>query len=198
MKNVDEIVVGANGSIFTAPKGTAIPASISVALGVAWKDAGYVTEDGVTFTDGKSMESVRAWQSLHDLRKIVTSKDTTAAFSLMQWSGSNVVFAFGGGEIEEVVAPVPADPGPEAPGEYRYHPPAPDVIDELMLAIEWTDGDKDYRLVFERGMVSENVETNITRSAAGLLPITYSILGTDGEDPWILDTNDPAFADVAS
>lgn len=195
-KNVDEIVVGANGSIYLAPVGTALPTSISDALGVAFVDAGYVTEDGVTFTDGKTLESVRAWQSLYDLRKIVTAKEAMASFSLMQWSGSNVVLAFGGGEVEEVVAP---DAGPPAvPGEYRYHPPAPEAIDERILAIEWSDGDKDYRLIFPKGMVSENVETNVTRSAAALLPITFSILGTDGVDPWILDTNDPAFSDVAA
>lgn len=185
MKNVDEIVVGSNGSIFTAPTGTAIPASIAVALGEAWVDAGYVTEDGVTFTDGKSLESIRAWQSLYDLRKVVSSKEATAAFSLMQWSGDNVKRAFGGGDIAEIVADS---------GNFRYTPPAPESIDEFMLAIEWVDGDKDYRLIFPKGMVSENVEVNITRTAAGLLPITFSILGEDGEDPWILDTNDPAFA----
>lgn len=197
-KNVDEIVVGANGSVYLAPKGTALPDSISDPLNVAFVDAGYLTEDGVTFTDGKTLESVRAWQSLYDLRKIVTGKDAMASFSLMQWSGANVVLAFGGGDVEEVVAPVGPTPGPAAPGEYRYHPPAPELIDERILAIEWADGDKDYRLIFRRGMVSENVETNVTRSAAALLPITFAILGEDGFDPWILDTNDPAFADVAA
>lgn len=185
MKNVDEIVVGSNGSIFSAPKGTAIPASIAVALGPGWVDAGYVTEDGVTFTDGKTLESVRAWQSLYDLRKLVTAKEAMAAFSLMQWSEGNVKLAFGGGEVTEIVADS---------GNFRYTPPDPEAIDERMLAIEWVDGDKDYRLIFPKGMVSENIETNVTRSAAALLPITFAILGEDGVDPWILDTNDPAFA----
>lgn len=195
-KDVDEIVVGANGSIYIAPAGTALPDSISEALGVAFVDLGYVTEDGVSFTDSKTMESVRAWQSFYDLRKIITAKDAVASFSLMQWSGANVALAFGGGDVEEVVAPVTGPPA--EPGEYRYHPPAPEVIDERVLVVEWSDGAKDYRLSFPRGMVTENVETNVTRSAAALLPISFGILGQDGEDPWILDTNDPAFADIAA
>ena len=188
-KSVDEIVVGGNGSIYTAPLGTTIPASINAPLGAGWRDAGYVTEDGVTFTDGKSLESVRAWQSLHDLRRFVSSKETMVSYSLMQWSGENVKLAYGGGEVEEV-----APAGETTPAAYRYTPPDPAHIEELMHAIEWEDGDHDFRLILPRGMVTENVESNISRQAAGLLPITFSVLGTDGVDPFILDTNHPAWA----
>jgi hypothetical protein len=197
-KNVDEIVVGANGSIYTAPKGSELPASISEPLGEAFTDAGYVTEDGVTFTDSKDVEEIKAWQSFYALRRIVTGKEAKAVFALMQWSGANVILAFGGGDVEEIAAPVDDSPGPAAPGEYRYHPPAPEHLAELMLVIEWSDGDKDYRLSFPNGSVSEAIETNLTRSGPGLLPITFSLLGQDGVDPWTLDTNDPAFADVAA
>lgn len=182
-KNVDEIVIGGNGSIYVAPLGSPIPSGIDQALSPAWRDAGYVTEDGVTFTDGKTLESVRAWQSLHDLRKFVASKETMAAFSLMQWSAENVVFAFGGGEVAETSS-----------GNYRYTPPEASAITEGMLAIEWVDGTNDFRLILPRGMVTENVETNISRTAAGLLPITFGVLGTDGVDPFLLDTNHPAWA----
>lgn len=182
-KNVDEIVIGGNGAIFFAPTGTAIPASIAAPLGVGWRDVGYVSEDGATFTDGKTLESVRAWQSLHDLRKFVSSKETSVAFSLMQFSGENVKTAFGGGQITE-----------QATGAYRYTPPDPAHIEEGMLAVEWEDGDHDFRLILPRGMVTETVETTISRTAAGLLPITFGVLGEDGTDPFILDTNHPSWA----
>jgi len=182
-KNADELVVGANGTIYTAPVGSAIPASIETPLAAEWSDLGYATEDGVSWNDGKTLESIRAWQSFYDLRRIVTAKEGSLSFSLMQWNADTVKLAFGGGTITE--------PASDA---YRYVPPDPGEIDERMMAVEWIDGDSDFRLIFPKGMVSESVETNIVRTAAGLLPITFSLLGEDGTDPFILDTNHPAFA----
>ena len=185
-KNRGEIVVGANGSIWSAPIGTALPARISEPFGDGWVDLGYASEDGVTWTDGKSVNAIRAWQSFYDLRRVVESREGTASFSLMQWNGGNVIFAYGGGDIVE-----------DAPGEFRYVPPAPEDTGETMLGIEWEDGSKDYRLVLPAGTVSDNVETNVTRTDAALLPITFALLGEEGRDPWFFQTNDPAFAPVA-
>jgi hypothetical protein len=183
MKNADEIVVGANGSIHTAPLGSTIPASIGTPLGPEWVELGYASEDGVTWVDGKSLESIRAWQSFYDLRRLVSSKEGSLAFQLMQWNGDTVELAFGGGAVTE-----------PAPGDYRYVPPDPSEIDERMLCVEWVDGEDDFRLTFPKGMVSENVESNIVRTAAALLPITFALLGTEDLDAFILDTNSEAFA----
>ena len=183
MKNADEIVIGSNGSIYVAPVGSAVPASISTPLDSDWSELGYVTEEGVTWVDGKTLGAVRAWQSFYDLRRFVESKEGSAAFQLMQWNRDTVLFSFGGGDITEPV-----------PGDFRFTPAPPEELDERMLAVEWQDGDRNYRLTFPKGMVSENVETNIVRTAAGLLPITFSLLGEEGVDPFIFDTDDPAFA----
>lgn len=184
-KTAEEIVVGANGSLYVGPVGSTVPASISVALGADWTELGFTTEDGVKWVDGKTLKSIRAWQSFYDLRRIVEAKQGSLAFQLLQWNGDNVRFGFGGGTVTE-----------SAPGEYRFVPPDAAFIDERALAIEWQDGDKDYRLIFPKGMVSENVETNIVRSDAALLPITFSLLGEEGVEPFILDTDDPAFANA--
>lgn len=183
-KTPDEIVVGANGSIYVAPVGSTKPATINVPLGGEFVELGYATEDGVTWTDGKTLESIRAWQSFYDLRRIVSAKEGMIAFALMQWNGVTVPLAFGGGEITE-----------SAPGSglFEYVPPDPSVIDERMLVVEWADGDKDYRLGFSKGIVSENVETNVVRTAEARLPITFALLGEEGVDPFFLQTNDPAF-----
>lgn len=182
-KDPSEIVIGANGSIYTAPLGSTVPANITVPLGGDWSELGYASEDGVTWVDGKSLESVRAWQSFYDLRRIVSSKEGSLAFQLMQWGGEQVKLAFGGGAVTE-----------PTPNAYRYTPPDPQDIDERMLCVEWEDGDNDFRLTFPKGMVTDNVEVNIVRTSAALLPITFGLLGDEALDPFILDTNHPAFA----
>jgi hypothetical protein len=187
-KDTDQIVVGANGTIRVAPVDTAMPATSAATFGAGWVDLGYASEDGVTLTDSKDLESIPVWQLFYPARRIVTGKDLTVAFVLRQWSSATVSLAFGGGEVTWVAA-----------GQYQYEPPAPETIDERALAVDWIDGDKNYRLLIPKGMVTENVETNITRTAAADLPITFGIIGTDDAGaPWTLLTDDPAFETLVS
>jgi hypothetical protein len=184
VKDTSQIVVGANGSVRVAPTTADDPADISAEWSEDWIDLGFTSEDGVTFTDAKTLEAIPVWQLMYPARRVVTERDATAAFTLRQFAGPQVVFAFGGGEVTE-----------DATGLYRYVPPDPEVIDERKLGLEWLDGDKTYRLILPRGMVTENVETQIVRTAAADLPITFGILGVDGEAPWYMLTDDPFFAD---
>lgn len=180
-KDVDEIVVGADGTIWVAPVGTAAPADESAAPGAGWTDLGYASEDGATFRDGKTLEVIPVWQLFHPARRIVTARDTNVAFTLRQWNPDTVSLAFGGGVVTEVTA-----------GHYKLTPPAAGDLDERSLLLDWHDGAKDYRLVIVRGMVTENVETKLVRNAAGDLPITFAVNGSDVGDPWYLLSNDPA------
>lgn len=181
-KDTDEIIVGANGTIWTADVGTAAPADESAAPGAGWVDLGYASEDGVTPQDGKTLEVIRVWQLFHAARQLVTERDTQLAFVLRQWNKDTVVFAFGGGTI---TAPTV--------GHFKYTPPSPESIAEKALMIDWVDGTKKYRWVVPRGTVTEGIETNLVRTGPADLPITFGVLGSDGVDPWYLLTNDPAF-----
>lgn len=184
-KDTDQIVVGANGTVRVAPLGTPEPADIEAAFDAAWTDLGYTTEDGVTVTDSKTLENIPVWQLFYPARRIITERDFTVAFALRQFSGRQVEFAFGGGAVTA-----------DGAGKYRFTPPAPETIDERMLSVEWVDGDKTFRLILPRGIVTENVETQVVRTAASDLPITFGIVGQDGVDPWYLLTDDPDFADA--
>lgn len=180
-----EIVVGASGSIRVAPLATAAPVDVATAWGAGWIDLGYADEDGITFSNDQTTEDIMAWQSFNAVRTVITERNTTVAFNLEQWNETTVPLAFGGGSITTTAGP---------PIHYRYDPPTAGVVDERSLGVEWVDGSKIYRLIVPRGVVSESVETNLTKSTAGLLPITFKVLGTDGSVPFYLRTNDPAFA----
>lgn len=181
-KDVDEIVVGANGTVRTAPVGTAAPADEVAAPVAAWIDLGYTSEDGVTFTDAKTLEPIPVWQLFNPARRIVTEREVTVAFTLRQWNVQTVPFALGGGAVTE-----------PTPGHYKYTPADPEDIDEKALMIDWQDGTKHYRLIVVRGMVSESVETQIVRTAAADLPVTFMVNGVDSGAAWYLLTDDPAF-----
>lgn len=185
--SADEIRVAANGSVYVAEQGTTLPASIAAALDSAFINTGYTNEDGVVFLDGKTVEPINVWQSFYPPRLIVTEKEASATFALMQWDMENIKFAYGGGDVVE-----------DSPGEYTYSPPAPGTIDERSMVIEWVDGAYTYRLIIPNGMVSDNVETNLVKTAASELPITFGVLGEDGVDPWYIQTDDPAFNPAGS
>lgn len=185
-----QIVIGGTGKVYVAPVGTAAPADHVTAWVAAWVDLGYTSEDGVTFGEARSVESIAAWQAFNPVRRIVTSIDTTIAFVLRQWSKDTVKLAFGGGTITQVAAAA----GPPAIAAHSlFTPPDPSVLDERAVGLEWVDGTKIYRLTTPKAILTEGVETNIARTAASDLPLTMGVVGTDGATAWTLRTNDPSF-----
>jgi hypothetical protein len=134
---------------------------VSTALNAAFDEHGFVSDDGVTFRDGKEVEGIPAWQSFYDIRKIVAAKTSGAEFVLKQFNPDNAALAFGGGEVDV------------SSGVATYTPPPPGEIDERSLVIEWEDGDYTFRLVFPKGMVTDDVESNLVRTASADLPIAY-------------------------
>lgn len=182
-KDVDEIVVGANGTVWNAPVGTAAPADETTAPSGTWVDLGFTSEEGVDLTDSKTLQPIPVWQLFYPARRIVTDRDLVLGFALRQWNKATVGLAFGGGTFSTPSA-----------GHHKYVPPAPESIAEKALMVDWIDGTKKYRLVMPRGMVTENISSKIARTGPADLPIGFGIIGDDGVDPWYLLTNDPAFA----
>lgn len=184
-KSTSQIVVGGTGTVYVAPVATVAPVDIATAWGASWVDLGYTTEDGVSFSDGKTMESLPVWQMFYAARHIITGRESSLSFTLRQWSKDTVKLAFGGGTITTTAGP---------PAHYLYEPPAPGTVDERALGVEWIDGSVTHRLIVPRGIVTENVESNITKADASDLPITFSVMGSDGVQPWYFRSNSAAYA----
>lgn len=184
-KDTDEIVVAANGTVRVGAVGAAEPATISAAFGAGWTDIGHISDDGITIRDAKTLEIIRVWDLFYPARRIVTERDFTVAMALAQFSGLQVELAFGGATVTE-----------DAAGEYRFEPPSPEVLAENALAIEWADGDKNYRLILPRGMVVDDVETKLVRTTSMLLPITFGVVGQEAVAAWYGQTDDPTFIEA--
>lgn len=184
-QTAEEVRVGSNGQIYIADEGTTQPASVSASLDAAFSTAlGFVSEDGVTVTDGKDTTDIGAWQSFYPVRILVNARTFTAAFALRQWNRDTIALAFGGGTFTDLGG-----------GGTMYQPPDPSELDINVAVIDWQDGTINYRLVMPRTLVTENVESNLTRTAAADLAITLSVLApAEGDDPWYLLSDDPAVA----
>jgi hypothetical protein len=183
-KDASELVVASNGSVHVAPVGTTLPDDPTEALAGAFAELGFVTEDGVTLTVTPEITDYRAWQARSPVRRELTAQELMIGFALEQWNGETIPLAFGGGAITE-----------PSPGVFRYDfPTDTDSLDERSLVVDWQDGDRNYRAVFERGNVTEAVETNLVRSALAVLPIGFKALepAAGGAVAYVL-SDDPAF-----
>ncbi len=177
-----EIVVGANGSVHVAAIGVTGPTNATTSLATGWIDMGFVSENGATFTDSRTVTPIPVWQSFYPARRIITERDAMVAFVLRQWNTATLRLAFGGGDISGT-----------APN-FTYTPPSPDELDERQLCLDWQDGARSFRLYIPKGIVTDNVATNIVRTAAADLPITFGVTPQSGDDPYTIFVADLAFS----
>lgn len=184
--DADELVVPGTGQVYFAPVGTPLPTDDpDAALNSAFIGAGFLTEDGVSTNVAPDITEIRAFQSRQPIRREFNGQNITAAFTMQQWNESNVPLAFGGGAVTS-----------PATGVYRYDFPDEDQsLDERCIVIDIVDGDVHHRFVFQRGNVTEGVESAFTRSNPALLPVTFGVLEPDGGGApgWYL-TDSPDFA----
>jgi hypothetical protein len=185
--DAEDLVVAANGRVYVAPTSTPLPTDESETLDSDFVDLGYLTEDGITVSPSMSVESVQPWQSFYSVREIVTSRELTLGFELLQFNADTTVLAFGGGTVTE-----------ESSGHYKMVPPSPETVDKRACVVDWSDGDKQYRLVVPVCMVSEGGEFSLSRTAPATLAVTLKALGVDGSDAFTLYTDDVAFAPAGS
>lgn len=181
----DEIRVGGSGRVWVAATNATMPTDAATAMGGGWADLGYTSEEGVTLTNGLTVTDIPVWQSFYPGRQIVSARTFIAAFTLRQWNGATLPFAFGG-TVED------------ASGEFTFTPPSPEDIDLRALCVEVADGEVAYRILIPRGMITADVATTFNRSAAADLPITFSASPSAGQDAWSAFFDDAAMADLGT
>ena len=97
-KNAENVSVGkpaVAGAVFNAPAGTDLPTSTAASLNSAFKDLGYVSEDGVTNSTSLSTEQIKAWGG--DIVAVPqTEKGDTFKIKLIEATNSDVLGVFFG------------------------------------------------------------------------------------------------------
>jgi hypothetical protein len=185
--NSSEITVAAAGTIYVANISgttTTYPTTVRGTLAALYQEMGYATEDGVTFSVTPDVTDIAAWQSATPVRRLTTSRTLTVATSLLQWNEKTFPVAFGGGSWSNDGT------------TYTFLPPADEAaLAEFAVIVDAEDGTRKQRWIVERTNVTEAVETNLTRTGAAVLPITFSALNRSGEvRAWKFLTDDTQFA----
>lgn len=184
-QEASEITVAADGNIWVAPYSDSLvlPETEDEALDGAFTEMGYASENGVTFTATPDVTDINAWQKATPVRRLVNARALTLATEFLQWNEDTFATVFGGGEWSM------------SGTTFRYDPPADqDALAEFAVVIDAMDGDRVQRWVVMRCNVTEAVETNLVRTGAALLPVTFSALTPDDADrAWYFLTGDDAF-----
>jgi hypothetical protein len=177
MNDATELVVAGTGKVQLAPYGTTLPVDTDVraALDAAFVDLGFTTEDGVTWSDGRTVEDVRAWQARYAIRKLVTEYNGSLAFTPLQWNKDNLELLYDGVMTE-----------PTADTVHKLTPTRTGVLAEYSAVIDWDDGSEQFRLIVAKLSLEGDIEVQLTNSAATGLPTEWSILDDGINDPWAL------------
>ena len=139
-KNVEEVRVGVDGIVAVGVFGTAAaPTDATTALGVTWKDLGYVSEDGVTESTSVTTEKIRAWQKAKVVRTTVTEGTVSFQLVLIQTSADTLALYYGG--TVEADGSIVIDPTAERP--------------VIALDLDVIDGDEIIRAYAPEAQVTE-------------------------------------------
>lgn len=81
--NVTSAKPKVGGGIFSAPLGTALPTDATTALNAAFKNLGFVSEDGVTNSDERSTDDIKSWGG-EIVNTVQTEKKDTFKYTLIE------------------------------------------------------------------------------------------------------------------
>ena len=93
----------ATGAIFSAPLGTTVPTSAIDTLDAAFKDSGYVSEDGLSFSPEISTSDVSEWNGSL-VRRIKESFNGTLSWSHLETNEQSLKNTFGDAAVTVTAA----------------------------------------------------------------------------------------------
>lgn len=134
--NVD---VAVTGTVSYAPVATAAPTDAVAALDAAFRDVGYISDDGVSEAIDKSTNNIVAWQGSAVVRTVVTESSIAVTFTMIE-TNANSVELFYADAVDATDGSVEIDPS-QTGGRRR-------------LVLDYVDGTKFARLFLPQGEVT--------------------------------------------
>lgn len=168
--NADNAIVGTANAvgILIAPVGTAAPTDTTTAWGTGWETLGYIHEDGITLAVTTESESLKAWQSKSPLRTVITGKELTAEFTMLEVTPLALALFFDEAQPS----------GSEDTFSLTVTPEG--QANQYAVGIDTRDGDNVLRYVFPKASLSENGEVSIAAAQFQGFPVTMKAMDSNG------------------
>ncbi|MFE3164424.1 phage tail protein [Streptomyces sp. NPDC059224] len=176
--NSSEIRIAGVGRLYVATAGTDVPTTFSTDTATdwaSWKNLGFTSGDGVTFSKKDKLEPVDVWQAVSPVHFVYSDRDLTLKFSLMQFNEDTLPFFMGGGTVDAVTG---------STGVYKYDIADRPFADVRALGLEFTDVKASdgtavtYRFGIPRGQVTAADDIKLARKSAAQLGITFTAMAS--------------------
>lgn len=188
------ILVGApdqatTGAILSAPLGTALPTDALDTLDGAFEDSGYISEDGLTLTPDRSIESIKDWSGAI-VRSILSEFNGSLAWSHLETNVESLKNWFGDDNVTV------ADPTVSSGTQITAILNASEMPRKSWV-FKIKDGDKRVLIVVPDGQVTESGEVEFTTSAALTWPVTLTSYPDSSGNNVYVYTDDGVFSGSA-
>ena len=97
-----------SGMFYHAPYGTALPSTADATLASAWKEVGYVSQDGLSVSINASTESIKDWAN-RIVRVVVTDSEETAQVAVITTSEETLATVLGDDNVSAAGGTITAD-----------------------------------------------------------------------------------------
>lgn len=181
--NSSEIRVAGVGRLYVATADTKVPTTFSTDTSTdwaSWKNLGFTTGDGVTFSKKDKLEPIDVWQAVSPVHFVYSDRDLTLKFSLLQFNEDTLPFFMGGGTVDAVTG---------STGVYKYDIAGRPFADVRALGLEFTDVRASdgtavtYRFGIPRGQVTAADDIKLARKSASQLGITFTAMSPGDTSP---------------
>jgi hypothetical protein len=179
MSNVsDNVRLAPDGSVYVAAVGTTLPTTATMGLNVAFKEAGFVSEDGIQLTPKVEFTDIMAWQSAVPVKTSLDTASFEIQFTMIEvkldtWQlyffNTTATNSFGQGKMAML-----SNPGSQ----------------EKSVIIDWTDDSGDHnRLVLPKAVLSDRDNMSLVRNKAIATGVTFRALDSAGYFAYLYSTN---------
>lgn len=160
MTNAQNVRVGITGAVYKAPPGTPLPTSSTAALNAAYRNLGFVSEDGIEENWEDSVDDIIAWQNASNVRSVTTGSVLSLALTLIETTGAVLEMFHRGSTMTEPTA-----------GNFRLDV-KPVVADPSLWVLDVVDGLKIVRLSVGNGEIVERGAVQYKNGEPVAYPVT--------------------------
>lgn len=171
--STSKILVGTpdrvTGAVMAAPLGTALPTTPIVAPNVLFLDLGYISEDGVTFSESLNWEKIYDWGG-DQVRTFMTRATFTLKWSFLETNDDALMATYDTSNVTITAATVST--GKYTALKYNTLEPTPKSWLIHMQDTQLVDAPRKSRLVIPNGQITERGDKQYTRSGGVMWPVT--------------------------
>jgi hypothetical protein len=146
---------------------------------LAWRNLGY-TQDGINLGMTVDRDTIGADQVLDPLFRPITGRDVTISSNLIEFTGANLQFGLGQGEISDE----PAGPSERGYTEFDLTASVSDRFDSIGIDVQQPADGEPLRAIMWKGLASGGVDATFgNRATAAQIPVEFMAVPDDSTTP---------------